>query len=85
MEGPRLYAQRLGALVVKRAACARRDRLAVVTQLAVPIALVLTALWTGKAYINAPNEPPLIVSMCPPPPPPPGPPGGYLAVCDHVL
>ena len=64
LRGPALYLQRMGALVVKRAACARRDRLAVVTQLAVPIALVLTALWTGKAYVNAPNEPPLFVSMC---------------------
>lgn len=64
VHGPALYAQRVGALVVKRAACARRDRLAVVTQLAVPIALVLTALWTGKAYVNAPDEPPLFISRC---------------------
>lgn len=29
-----------------------------------PIALVLVALWAGRAYINAPDEPPLVISMC---------------------
>lgn len=60
--GASLYARRVAAMVVKRAACARRDRLAVVTQLAVPIALVLAALWTGKAYVDMPNEPPISIS-----------------------
>lgn len=32
LAGPRLYWRRFGALFIKRAACARRDRLAVVTQ-----------------------------------------------------
>ena len=33
-------------------------------QLAVPVALVLVALWAGKAYVNAPDEPALPISMC---------------------
>jgi hypothetical protein len=63
LAGPVLYWRRFGALFVKRACCARRDRLAVITQLAVPIALVLVALWAGKAYVNAPDESPLAISM----------------------
>ena len=59
MKGWALTRQRLWALLVKRSCCARRDRLAVVTQLAVPILLVLVALWAGKAYVNSPDEPPL--------------------------
>lgn len=63
LAGPVLYWRRFGALFAKRACCARRDRLAVVTQLAVPIALVLVALWAGKAYVNTPDESPLVISM----------------------
>lgn len=63
LAGPVLYWRRFGALFAKRACCARRDRLAVVTQLAVPIGLVLVALWAGRAYVNAPDEPPLVISM----------------------
>ncbi len=61
MKGWALARQRLWALLVKRCCCARRDRLAVVTQLAVPILLVLVALWAGKAYVNSPDEPPLTI------------------------
>ena len=50
--------------MVKRSCCARRDRLAVVTQLAVPVLLVLVALWAGKAAVNAPDEPPLQLTRC---------------------
>ena len=62
MKGWALARQRLWALLVKRCCCARRDRLAVVTQLAVPILLVLVALWAGKAYVNSPDEPPLSIN-----------------------
>lgn len=62
VKGWHLYRQQLWALLVKRSCCARRDRLAVVTQLAVPILLVLVALWAGKAYVNSPDEPLLELS-----------------------
>ena len=64
MKGWALARQRLWALLVKRSCCARRDRLAVVTQLAVPILLVVVALWAGKAYVNSPDEPPLVIGRC---------------------
>ena len=64
MKGWALSRQRLWALLVKRCCCARRDRLAVVTQLAVPILLVLVALWAGKAYVNSPDEPALTIDRC---------------------
>ena len=64
VKGWRLYKQQLWALLVKRSCCARRDRLAVITQLAVPILLVLVALWAGKAYVNSPDDPPLILARC---------------------
>ena len=64
VRGWALTRQRLWALLVKRSCCARRDRLAVVTQLAVPILLVLVALWAGKAYVNSPDEPPLVIDRC---------------------
>ena len=62
VKGWALGRQRLWALLVKRSCCARRDRLAVVTQLAVPILLVLVALWAGKVYVNSPDEPPLSIN-----------------------
>ena len=49
VQGLRLYGQQAWALFAKRAISARRDRLAVVMQLAVPIALVLVALWARRA------------------------------------
>jgi len=64
VKGWALTRQRLWALLVKRSCCARRDRLAVVTQLAVPILLVVVALWAGKAYVNSPDEPPLGIGRC---------------------
>ena len=64
VKGWHLYRQQLWALLVKRSCCARRDRLAVVTQLAVPILLVLVALWAGKAAINSPDDPPLVLARC---------------------
>ena len=64
VKGWALTRQRLWALLVKRSCCARRDRLAVVTQLAVPILLVVVALWAGKAYVNSPDEPPLAINRC---------------------
>ena len=43
MQGPRLYLQQWYGLFLKRMLSAKRDRLALVTQLLVPIALVLVA------------------------------------------
>ncbi len=63
-QGAALYAQQWRGLWVKRALSARRDRLAVVTQLAVPVALVLLALWTRKASSAFPQEPALALSRC---------------------
>ncbi len=45
---------------------ARRDRLALVTQLLVPIALVLVALWARQATDAFPQEPALDISRCAP-------------------
>ncbi|KAK9842270.1 hypothetical protein WJX81_003820 [Elliptochloris bilobata] len=50
------------ALWVKRALSARRDQLALLTQLAVPVGLVLLALWTRKATSAYPQEPALALS-----------------------
>jgi len=63
-QGAALYAQQWRGLWAKRALSARRDRLAVVTQLAVPVALVLLALWTRKASSAFPQEPALALSRC---------------------
>ena len=63
-QGPRLYWQQWWGLFVKRALSAKRDRLAVVTQLAVPIALVLIALWARSASDAFPQEPALQISRC---------------------
>jgi hypothetical protein len=44
------------ALFMKRVRCARRDRLAIVIQLLVPISLVLIALSAGRAGVGSPDE-----------------------------
>ncbi|GLC42811.1 hypothetical protein PLESTM_001382200 [Pleodorina starrii] len=62
LRGWRLYGQQLRALFAKRALCARRDRLAVLTQLAVPLALVYLALWISSLQVREPSEPPLELS-----------------------
>lgn len=66
LTGGALYAQQWRGLFVKRALSARRDRLALVTQLAVPVGLVLLALWTRKATSAYPQEPALALSRCGP-------------------
>ncbi|GBF94218.1 hypothetical protein Rsub_06488 [Raphidocelis subcapitata] len=53
LSGAALYWQQLKALIIKRALCASRDRLALVTQLAVPLLLVALALWAGSAPARA--------------------------------
>ena len=62
LQGGWLYVQQLWALFVKRAISARRDRLALVTQLLVPIALVLVALLAGRSSMSFPQEPAAPVS-----------------------
>ena len=64
LRGPALYLQQLQALFMKRLLTAKRDRMAVVTQLLVPIALVLAALWAGRASSGFPQEPALAISRC---------------------
>jgi hypothetical protein len=67
LQGVRLYAQQWRGLFAKRALSARRDRLAVVVQLLVPIALVLVALWVRRSSVSFAQEPPLAISRCAPP------------------
>ena len=62
MQGPRLYLQQWYGLFLKRMLSAKRDRLALVTQLLVPIALVLVALWARQATDAFPQEPVLDIS-----------------------
>ena len=62
LKGARLYWQQWYGLFLKRMLSARRDRLALVTQLLVPIALVLVALWARQATDAFPQEPALDVS-----------------------
>lgn len=64
LQGLQLYVQQWHALFVKRVLSARRDRLAVVIQLLVPIALVLVALWARHATDAFPQEPALTISRC---------------------
>ena len=63
-EGSVLYGRQLWALFVKRAISAKRDRLAVIMQLLVPILLVLLALRAGKASSSLVQEPSLHISRC---------------------
>ena len=63
-QGSVLYCRQLWALFVKRAISAKRDRLAVVMQLLVPILLVLLALRAGKASSSLVQEPSLLISRC---------------------
>ena len=64
LQGLPLYVQQWRALFVKRVLSARRDRLAIVIQLLVPIALVLVALWARHATDAFPQEPALTISRC---------------------
>lgn len=64
LQGARLYWQQWYGLFLKRMLSARRDRLALVTQLLVPIALVLVALWARQATDAFPQEPALGISRC---------------------
>ncbi len=68
LRGPALYLQQLQALFMKRLLTAKRDRMALVTQLLVPILLVLAALWAGRASSGFPQEPALAISRCKAPP-----------------
>ena len=63
-QGSVLYGRQFWALFVKRAISAKRDRLAVVMQLLVPILLVLLALRAGKASSSLVQEPSLLISRC---------------------
>ena len=63
-QGFLLYCRQFWALSVKRAISAKRDRLAVVMQLLVPILLVLLALRAGKASSSLVQEPLLLISRC---------------------
>lgn len=60
--GVALYLTQLYALFIKRALCARRDRLAVITQLLVPFLLVYIALWFSHLQISAADEQPLVMT-----------------------
>ncbi|BDA45751.1 probable ATP-binding cassette sub-family A member 3 [Coccomyxa sp. Obi] len=62
LRGLQLYVQQWHALFAKRVLSARRDPLAVVIQLLVPIALVLVALWARHATDAFPQEPALTIS-----------------------
>ena len=57
-----LYCRKFWALFMKRAISAKRDRLAWVMQLLVPILLVLLALRAGKASSSLVQEPELLIS-----------------------
>ncbi len=59
LRGFRLLAQQAWALLAKRALCARRERLAVLTQLLVPLALVWLSLWTASMSIREESNPAL--------------------------
>jgi len=61
-QGMVLYWRQFWALFVKRAISAKRDRLAVVLQLLVPILLVLLALRAGNASSAMVQEPSLDIS-----------------------
>ena len=61
-QGAVLYCRQFWALFVKRAISAKRDRLAVVLQLLVPILLVLLALRAGNASTSMVQEPSLPIS-----------------------
>lgn len=62
LTGAALWGQQFRALVTKRALSARRDRLAVLTQLLVPLALVFISLWLSQLSISMTSEPPLPLS-----------------------
>lgn len=68
LQGVRLYWQQWYGLFLKRMLSAKRDRLALMTQLLVPIALVLVALWARQATDAFPQEPILDLSRHAPPP-----------------
>lgn len=57
--GAALWRSQFHGLFTKRALCARRDRIAALVQVVVPVLLVLLALWAGRAGAAAPQQPPL--------------------------
>ncbi|KAL4853959.1 ATP-binding cassette sub-family A member 3 [Chlorella vulgaris] len=59
LKGWRLWLQQLRALLAKRALCAARDGWAALVQVAVPVLLVLLALWTNHISAALPQQPPL--------------------------
>eukprot|EP00878_Enallax_costatus_P019215 GHUV01020268.1.p1 GENE.GHUV01020268.1~~GHUV01020268.1.p1 ORF type:complete len:1409 (+),score=442.81 GHUV01020268.1:441-4229(+) len=59
LHGGWLYWQQFQALFVKRMLCARRDRLAVITQLLVPMLLVLIAMAVSSLQTSHTQQPPL--------------------------
>ncbi|WIA08739.1 hypothetical protein OEZ85_008162 [Tetradesmus obliquus] len=59
VHGAALYWQQFRALFVKRMLSARRDRLAVITQLLVPLLLVLLAMAVSSLQTTTPQQPPL--------------------------
>lgn len=57
VQGVALYSQQLWAMLTKRALSASRDRLALWTQLAAPLLLVVAALAARAATSGLPQEP----------------------------
>lgn len=64
VQGWRLWLQQLRALLAKRALCAARDGWAALVQVAVPVLLVLLALWTNHISAALPQQPPLALDRC---------------------
>ena len=63
-KGAALYWRQLYALFLKRAISAKRDSLAAILQILVPIFLVLLALEAGNASITRAQQPTLDISRC---------------------
>lgn len=62
LHGWRLRWQQFRALLVKRGLIASRDRLALLTQLLVPLLLVYLALWVQGLAVKPPAQSPLLLS-----------------------
>lgn len=62
LRGAALWWQQFRALFAKRALCAARDTTAALVQVAVPVLLVLVALWGGRAGARFPQQPALELS-----------------------
>lgn len=59
LQGPQLLWSQARGLFSKRALCARRDALTLLTQFAVPLALIYLALWVSSLSVRGPSEQPL--------------------------